>query len=362
MRVCIAVNNYPEYKPGGGERWMRQLGKELVSRGHEVFFTTRFFSEEQPSHATRDGINVISYGPPVNESWNGLKTRLDFARTLYAIDADVYLNIAWSHLTGIAAFVSKIRRSPFIYTTAADHEFGSEWVNSRPFNRRWTGLLGVRTADAVVCYSDEMQSIVADKTKVPQRKTRTIYHGHPVPEIDFSEKEKRIIWMARFKDWKRPGKFLELADETNLEDWEFDLIGFGNPEREQELEAACESRGNLNYIGRVESGADWGWFRRASLFVNTSREGWGGFSNTFVQSWLSGTPVISRYQDPDNLIEEKNLGLRESDMATAAQWIEETVHSGELQKLQRHVRDFAEENFSVSETADAYEELFSQLV
>lgn len=362
MKICFALNNFSPYKPGGTERRLFSVSRVLAGRGHEPVFTSRYRSGDQPETEDVEGVRVVSYGPRVGEDWKPLRARKDFMKTAYRVDADVYVNGMMNHLTGLAGIVAKTRRKPFVYTLANNHEFDPAWWKQISYNRRISGRTGLKLADAIVTYSEETRRMAIENIGKPGSAFHVIYPAYPVPDVDIDEKEKRLVWMARFEDWKRPEKFLDLAESVDAPGWEFDLVGFGDDDLERRLRERCGGLPNANYVGRVEVGDDWDWYKRASLFVNTSDPGHEGFSNTFVQSWLCGTPVASCHHDPDGLISEEGLGIQIADTGKLARKIEELLSDRDrLKELQEHTLSTGPNLFDVEKSADRYENLFNNI-
>lgn len=359
MKICICVNNFPQYNPGGTERRLYEVAKELVSRGYDVTFTTTYFSEDQPEVDTINGVKVLSYGPKPSEEWGGIRMRKNFMKTIWAEDADIYINGAWSNLTGLAALVAKAKRSKFLYLSGSQNEMEKGWQD-RPLNRVLMGKTGLYLADKIISHSKDLDSYM--KSNLYKRKSRFewFYHGYSPPETRIKDKEKRVIWLARFRRWKQPEKFLDIVKEIEADGWQFDLIGYGDQEYQEKLKSICAEKNHLNFVGRVEVGEDWEWYKKSSLFVNTSKKGFEGFPNSFIQSWLCGTPVISLNCDPDDLIEESNLGYKpesEEDMRDKIEYL--LRNPKKLEQLQERCKTSAGEKFSIDRVVDRYEEIFS---
>ena len=77
------------------------------------------------------------------------------------------------------------------------------------------------------------------------------------------------------------------------------------------LRNAAAEVNNLEFLGFVPYKEVNGYYQRAKLFVNTSYTE--GFPNSFLQSWVRGTPVVSFF-DPDGLIDKKYLGKSVTDL------------------------------------------------
>lgn len=361
LRICFTYDAFFTYRQGGVERWFYEIGRRLAERGHEVYHTSRYRSPGQPDEEEIDGIHVVSYGDRGGEG-SPLTRRRDFWSTVRDIDADVYLNSTYTHLTGLTALASRLQGAPFIYVAANDHEVDSDWRRSElSLNRRVLGRLGMRLADRYVAYTDSMREEARHAFGGPADKYVRIYPGHEPPDVDIDEKEDIVFWIANFnRDWKRPHRFLDIAEAVDTDGWRFCLGGFGDEATEDELRERCEQLPNAEFVGRIAD--DWSWYRRASLLVNTSDRGKEGFPNTFMQALMAGTPVVSRHCDPDSIITDNDLGFVSDDIAGMADWIGEVLADDErLADLQRRARAFGKDQFDIERTVDRYEALFDEL-
>jgi glycosyltransferase involved in cell wall biosynthesis len=106
---------------------------------------------------------------------------------------------------------------------------------------------------------------------------------------------------------KRPDVLLEVADR--LPGVAFHMVGGTVPGELQCFEstrADAAKRGNVKFHGAVPYRNVGGFYARARVFVNTSDVE--GFPNTYLQAWMSGTPVVAFF-DPDDVIARHGLGV-----------------------------------------------------
>jgi glycosyltransferase involved in cell wall biosynthesis len=73
------------------------------------------------------------------------------------------------------------------------------------------------------------------------------------------------------------------------------------------IEKEAKTIPNLDFLGFVPYHKIQHYYRNAAIFINTSQIE--GFPNTFLESWVSGTPVISLNVDPDEVICKERIGF-----------------------------------------------------
>jgi glycosyltransferase involved in cell wall biosynthesis len=117
-----------------------------------------------------------------------------------------------------------------------------------------------------------------------------------------------IVWIANIKPLKKPETFMQLAEVlSDIKNIRFIMIGKPAMGKYQEaLEYKIAAIKNLRYLG-LQTMADVNMIlAKAHLLVNTSV--YEGFSNTFIQAWIRGVPVVSLTVNPDNLLNKFNIG------------------------------------------------------
>ena len=116
MKICILseyayslVTNKND-KAGGAELQMTLLAKELAKRSYDVSFVV--FVKKENTVKFVDGVKVYN---PFDNQLSGYtylypQNMYKLFKLLYKIDADIYIQMATTPLTGIIAFFSKLRK------------------------------------------------------------------------------------------------------------------------------------------------------------------------------------------------------------------------------------------------------------
>jgi glycosyltransferase involved in cell wall biosynthesis len=129
---------------------------------------------------------------------------------------------------------------------------------------------------------------------------------------------KYVAWVGQLKHPKRPDLLVEVA--RNSPTVHFVVCGgpstFGSPPNYSErIVDALHTLPNVDYRGQVASNDALQVIADAAVLLSTSDDE--GFPNTFLQAWLSGTPVISLKIDPDHIIKQKGLGMVSNSVESA---------------------------------------------
>ena len=116
---------------------------------------------------------------------------------------------------------------------------------------------------------------------------------------------------------------------------------------------------NLEFKGYVPYQEVNAYYARSRIFVNTSDSE--GFPNSFLQSWVRGTPVFSFF-DPDGIIVREGLGSSPVDTEQMALEIKQLIQDhGRLAALSAHVHQYALDHYSPNAVALRYHELIQDL-
>lgn len=180
-----------------------------------------------------------------------------------------------------------------------------------------------------------------------------------LPVSNYRQKENKILWFATLAPFKQPEIFIDLINETDLHGWQA-IIGGGTTDIKYERRIQNLVIGKpIELLGKIPFDESFQHYHRSRLFVSTSK--WEGLSNAFVQSWLSGTPVLSLNSNPNNWLNEKNIGFcAQGDFIRLKQKLQELINNpDEIERMAEAARDFAAKTFSSETIIDTYLSIFN---
>lgn len=212
---------------------------------------------------------------------------------------------------------------------------------------------GMRHVDFAFHQSTYQEQLISKNFRLTSRK---IISGHVVPNHD-SEKEldllkSDILWCGNLGRNKRPEVFIDLARKLNDVGLNFVMMG-DHPDRKYKDSLLKNLPTSINYIGQKEYKNSLSEFDDKFLLINTSTSE--GFSNTFVQAWMRGVPVITFGVDPDNTIVANGLGWKVKSVDEACHVIRSLLVNPAIYKdYSIRVRNYATSNHSVGVMVDKF--------
>ena len=221
-------------------------------------------------------------------------------------------------------------------------------------------LRAIKKADRVFFQSkrqEERGKVIAGS------KGLIINNMHDVPEIiERDNSRPKILWLATIKEWKQPELFFKLVEDLSKENCDFVIAGNITKEKYfsaiKKLEASCSCFKYMPCSTLHRSNA---LIRDADIFVNTSRRE-EGFPNTFIQSWLRNTVVISAFVDPNGLL-RRGLGRCSGSYEELKRDVVEIVGDKSLrQKIANRAHHYAKREFSIKNIAPKIERAFSDVI
>lgn len=356
MKFCTAIGHYPKITPGGAEFQAYLIGKELAKRGHDVHYVA--YQSEPRETITDDGISVhkldCDYDPPnvpasVLSTIRNIDPDYVYLRNFQdvfmleplgeRINGEVIFNISHDH---------QCLRLPDDWRALVTKSNLSEWIRnpSTLLQRRH-----LKKADYMFVQTSKQQRLLRENYGLT---STLIGNGHPIPEGTIRKDEPPVVlWLASLKPWKRPEKFVRIAEQCTDLDCQFEIIGRpSNDETHTEVQRAVSGLTNIKYKGSctiAESNAHVG---RASVFVNTSESE--GFPNTFIQSWLRRTPVLSLEVDPDGILSSNPVGeFADGNLNRLVHHTRRLIADGDVrEEYATASRDYAIKNHSIESVVD----------
>jgi len=213
--------------------------------------------------------------------------------------------------TGILGLISKKFNFPFIYRVANDIDADGRYKEHLNIIEQIAFRYGLCKADAIFCQNSYQYRKF--KEQFPKKKCVKIhnpfYFEQKLPElIDYIER-KYIAWIGIFQHQKNLKGLLEIV--RCLPNVDFKIAGKASIHLDKETKKAlkdlnlCRNVSFVGYLGRYEILP---FLSNAYALLNTSY--YEGFSNTFLEAFAAGTPIVTtRNVDPDNIIANNNIGI-----------------------------------------------------
>lgn len=356
---------------GGAEVQLWMLARGFSESGWDVHYVT----DASLSETQREGVRLHSLF-----SFESDHHREKCYTILQSIKPDVIYQRGRKSYTGLVGGYAVATGTPLIFATSMDidcrsfKEVGRLLRQAKSFASKLrllprrakqdiSSLGGMKKASLILTQSELQQSLLKKNLGMESVVFRNL---HPIPDSSEIEKDDPplVLWLASVKQWKRPEIFIELAESLKDKGYYFILAGrmADRDPYESMLHDYEKSNPNFDYIEEVDLEQSNRLIARASLFINTS-EPFEGFPNTFIQSWLRRTLVLSLVVDPDELISKHALGVMTGDLETMADRIVSLLGEPEkLTEMGEDARRFAIKEFGLDENFSHIESIARDLI
>ncbi|MDD7886238.1 glycosyltransferase family 4 protein [Flavivirga sp. 57AJ16] len=191
--------------------------------------------------------------------------------------------------------------------------------------------------------------------------TRQIITGHHIPLNQYSTKQKflrqTVLWCANFGAHKRPEQFIALARQ--MLDTPFKFVMVGGHRNKAYMDSVLKDKpSNLYCTGQLPFEKALSYFDKATVLINTSVSE--GFSNTYIQSWVRGLPVVVLGADPDAVIQKKQLGFNVASLDEAIEKVTLLLTDYQVYKvLSNNASDYGRKRHSVKTMTDNFLKVIS---
>jgi glycosyltransferase involved in cell wall biosynthesis len=256
-------------------------------------------------------------------------------------DADVYVYRGAPRKAAVVNVLARVLGGRFVYHLANDEDLRSHReALSTPFRRAFD--YAVSSAEAVVAQTERQATMVEQRY---DRTPRIVPNGYPPLENPTPDgHDGFVLWVGRLDpEQKRPELVLDIADRCP--DVEFLVVGPSGTDEESStaIIEQLEDAHNVTYEGVIDPDTIHSYYARAACLLNTAA--YEGFPNTFLESWRTGTPVLSLDVDPNRFVST-------SDTLPFA--------DGDLDRLANHVRRCVTDEAARSTWGDAARTAFER--
>ncbi|MFW6437633.1 MAG: glycosyltransferase family 4 protein, partial [Armatimonadota bacterium] len=242
-------------------------------------------------------------------------------RLLKRTSAEVYLQMGTGWQNALLARWCRASGRRFVLWMASisDPVCDDPRQSRLPARERPLARYGLRNADVLVAQTKDQQRLLEERHGRQSVLIRNIFG--PADDTGPPSTDPPIVfWAATLRRVKRPHLFLDVA--RALPGFRFVMAGgAADPNDEdhplyEEVRARAETIDNVTFLGFVPYRETDAWYRNASVYLCTSTIE--GFSNSVLQAWSHGRPVVSTF-DPDGLIQEHDLGVYATDTESLTQ-------------------------------------------
>ncbi len=285
---------------GGAEVQMSMLARELArDSSYKVSILVGDYGQNK--HETIDNVMLI-------KSFYFKKNILAFIARAFSemlkVGADCYIQRSMTNYTFLLALICKIYRRGFVYMVAHNNEVdGGKTVRRSKISTILSWLV-FKTSSAVITQNHYQHDKVSRVTK----RAYAIKSGYRIKDNVLNHDRKHFLWVGRSEKWKRPEVFITLARKFNKN--KFVMIcprATRASHISDDVKKLASNVPNVEFLDFVPFDKIGKYFEDAIAYINTSTQE--GFPNTFIQSMIAGTPIVSLAVNPDNFFAKSGAGI-----------------------------------------------------
>ncbi|AZQ58485.1 glycosyltransferase [Maribacter sp. MJ134] len=346
LKICFFVPFYPLIK-GGAEYQSKIIAQELTRSGYEIVFISGGHLADTISE--HEGFKVYELFVDNSAKEQMLLYQNYMAKVLKIIEQEapnfIYQRILNTFTYRLSGYAKK-QRIPFLLHIADNYsvEF-TKGIRSLLKRYLFKQILGANPF--IICQTSYQVAKIKEWSYEPSLKIPNMHP--PIKEEVISRDMKRVVWIGNAREVKQLELFCKVAQDFKDSTLCFHVIG-GVPENEygHDLLIQMEECFNLEYHGRKDNVFINSFLQTAALLVNTSVSE--GFSNTFIQAWMCGTPVVALNSDPDGFMNRYSLGINcEGKVEALKMGIESILKNKDYLTISAEIKKKAINLFSVTE-------------
>ncbi|GAK49468.1 glycosyl transferase group 1 [Candidatus Moduliflexus flocculans] len=347
----LFVNHHPQDMIGGSEIQCDLLARELTRMGHQVAYLAvngkqstygAPYIVERASLRWGDLRHIVRKHRPDVVYWRFNKRKWLPSALLFRM-MGVKVVFAISHLNDVKKWSHKVRFD----ATDWRGKMRQRIESIRPALSSRVNHLGFCFAYGVIAQLESQTGHI----RAPEIVIPNSVDAHAVP---FTWPKPFIVWVGSIKQSKHPEQYLQLT--RRLQDLPVDCLMIGEIVHRNFQAAIQEAAAlpNFHYLGAKTYHEVNGIMRQARLLVSTCEPE--GFPNVFIQAWMQGTPTVSAYYDPDQMIQQYQLGAYSGTFEQFEDDVRRLLNDDRLrQEIGQRAKQFAEERFSVEVNATRLE-------
>jgi glycosyltransferase involved in cell wall biosynthesis len=392
MKVCFfSPTAYSYFNPdsdtwaGGAETQQVLIARHMARRGIDVSFIGGDYGQADVELV--EGITLIKSFRPFtgNRKLRFVPDMRAIWRAMRIADADVYNQRSTSFYTGQLAYFARRLGRRFTFSIGIDYNCYPDCAKRLPFPLTHLYRYGLRSADAVIAQTEEQQRLVRRHFKldavlirngivIPRPEggigpERALADGAAGAEptnggetaAQDGDPAREFLWVGSFRRRKRPHMYLELA--RRMPGARFTMIGGAGDDQRyfEKIARGAEEAPNIRYVGFVHPDAIDGYYRRAYAFINTSDLE--GFPNTYLHSWIWGTPTLTMEIDPDGIIARNGIGLAAGGFEGLVGAVRSLCENPAIRsEMSRRAYRYVREHHDIADRGDDYIRLFERLL
>jgi len=215
-------------------------------------------------------------------------------------------------ITFMIGVISRLSGTRFVYLATSNKDGDNQLATVRNRFSRNLYYMGLKMAEAIVCqngYQEETFKKMFPNKKVILMLNPFFSETELKPVKPLSER-KYFAWIGNYRTVKNLPAVYDIA--KSLPQYQFKVAGAIASEKNFGIEARIaveklEQCDNVELVGFLKREQIIPLLADAYVLFNTSHME--GFSNTFLESFAAGTPIVTREEiDPDGLIAGNKLG------------------------------------------------------
>ena len=276
-----------------------------------------------------------------------------FYTALKDYNPDVILQGCAGINTGILALVARLLKKPFVHRIGSDMDVDHRINNILSKKDQLFYYYGIKRADHISCQNKYQYNIL--KQKYPDKSVSILYNPYFAKEPEFIQNERKYIaWIGNFRYEKNLPALAKTAE--SLKQYQFKIAGTRfniTDEDTKEGLNLLEKLKNVEFIGHIKNEKVPEFLSQAYCLLNTSRLE--GFSNTFLESWSVGTPVVTTQNvNPDDIISNFDVGLVAENYDKLPILIERIISEKLYQKFEIPSKEYVRNNHDPLKLANQF--------